>query len=100
MAEGLEGELRAQRLVRPAAGQRRRHLGVVRGLDHDLIRVRVRVRVRVRGRLDHDLSAMVKAGDIGHFGGGSLEHPRQWLGAQCAGLFLGVLRCPEPPGAP
>ena len=24
------------------------------------------------------------------FGGGSLEHPRQWLGAQWVGLFLGV----------
>tara|TARA_B100000795_G_scaffold206884_1_gene160324 strand:- start:79 stop:243 length:165 start_codon:yes stop_codon:yes gene_type:complete len=25
---------------------------------------------------------MVKAGGIGGFGGGSLEHPRKWLGAQ------------------
>ena len=33
---------------------------------------------------------------MGGFGGGSLEHPRQWLGAQRPGLFLGV---PEPPGA-
>ena len=39
-------------------------------------------------------------GDIGGFEGGQLEHPRQWLGARWADLFLGVLRCPEPPGAP
>ena len=43
---------------------------------------------------------MVKGGEIGDFGGGSLEHPRQWLGAQWRGLFLGVPSCPEPPGAP
>ena len=41
---------------------------------------------------------MVKGGDIGNLGGGSLEHPRQWLGAQWAGLFLGVPSRPEPPG--
>ena len=35
---------------------------------------------------------MVKGGEIGGFGGGWLEHPRQWLGAQWAGLFLGVPR--------
>ena len=29
---------------------------------------------------------MVKGGEIGGFGGGSLEHPRQWLGAQWSGL--------------
>ena len=42
-----------------------------------------------------------KGGDgiIGGFGGGWLEHPRQWLGAEWAGLFLGVPSCPEPPGA-
>ena len=34
----------------------------------------------------------VKGGDVGDFGGGSLEHRGQWLGAQWAG--------PEPPGAP
>eukprot|EP00964_Phaeocystis_antarctica_P109281 scaffold73758_cov52-Phaeocystis_antarctica.AAC.2 len=28
---------------------------------------------------------MVKGGDIGGFGGGWLEHPRQWLGAQWPG---------------
>ena len=33
---------------------------------------------------------MVKGDGIGGFGGESLEHPRQWLGAQWAGLFLGV----------
>eukprot|EP00964_Phaeocystis_antarctica_P006186 scaffold3367_cov52-Phaeocystis_antarctica.AAC.2 len=43
---------------------------------------------------------MVKGGEIGDFGGGSLEHPRQWLGAQWRGLTLGVPSCPEPPGAP
>jgi len=26
---------------------------------------------------------------MGGLGGGSLEHPRQWLGAQWAGLSLG-----------
>ena len=36
---------------------------------------------------------------IGGFGGGSLEHPRQWLRAQWADLFLGVPNCREPPGA-
>ena len=30
---------------------------------------------------------MVKGGEIGGFGGGLLEHPRQWLGAQWRGLF-------------
>ena len=43
---------------------------------------------------------MVKGGGIGSFGGGSLEHPRQWLAAQWLGLFLGVPSCPELPGAP
>ena len=33
---------------------------------------------------------------MGGFGGGSLEHPRQWLGAQWAGLALGVPSYPEP----
>ena len=35
-----------------------------------------------------------KGGEMGGFGGGELEHPRQWLGAQRAGLSLGVLSCP------
>eukprot|EP00964_Phaeocystis_antarctica_P145243 scaffold111252_cov63-Phaeocystis_antarctica.AAC.1 len=43
---------------------------------------------------------MVKRSQIGSFGGGSVEHPRHWLGAQWAGLFLGAPSCPEPPGAP
>ena len=43
---------------------------------------------------------MVNGGGIGGFGGGSLEHPRQWLGAQWAGLFPGGPSQPEPPGAP
>ena len=43
---------------------------------------------------------MVKGSEISGFGGGWLEQPRQWLGAQWAGLFLGVPSCPEPPGAP
>ena len=37
---------------------------------------------------------------LGGFGGGSLEHPRRWRGAQWAGLFLRVPSCLEPPGAP
>ena len=28
-------------------------------------------------------SCKVEGGEIGGFGGGKLEHPRQWLGAQC-----------------
>ena len=43
---------------------------------------------------------MVKGGEIGGFGGGWLEQPRQRLGAQRAGLSLGVPSCPEPPGVP
>ena len=43
-----------------------------------------------------EVSCVVKGGEIGGFGGGSLEHPRQWLGAQWDGLFLGVPSCPEP----
>ena len=42
---------------------------------------------------------MGKGGEIGGFGGGWLEQSRQWLGAQWAGLFLGVPSYPEPPGA-
>ena len=38
---------------------------------------------------------MVKGGGIGSFGGGSLEHPRQWLAAQWLGLFLGVYRAAQ-----
>ena len=45
-------------------------------------------------------ACMVKGGEVGGFAGGSLEHPRQWLGAQWDGLLLGVPSCPEPPGAP
>ena len=33
---------------------------------------------------------MVKGGEIGGFGGGLLEQPRQWLGAQRLGLLLQV----------
>ena len=42
---------------------------------------------------------MVKGGGIGDAGGGWLEHPRQWLGAQRTDLLLGVPNCPEPSGA-
>eukprot|EP00964_Phaeocystis_antarctica_P004042 scaffold2172_cov65-Phaeocystis_antarctica.AAC.2 len=46
-------------------------------------------------------TCMVKGGgDLGGFGGGWLEHLRQWLGAKWADLFLGVPSWPEPPGAP
>ena len=38
---------------------------------------------------------MVKGGGIDSFGGGSLEHPRQWLAAQWLGLFLGVYRAAQ-----
>ena len=48
----------------------------------------------------HEWSTCMAKGDkIGGFGGGWLEHPRQWLGAQWAGLFLRVPSCPEPLGA-
>ena len=43
---------------------------------------------------------MVKGHGIGGFGGGKLEHQRQWLGVQRADLFLAVLSCSEPPGTP
>ena len=56
---------------------------------------------RVQLASKREISAwMVKRSEIGGFGGGWLEQPRQWLGAQWAGLFLGVPSCPEPPGAP
>ena len=42
---------------------------------------------------------MAKGGDIGGFGGGSLEQPRQWRDAQWLGLALGAPSWPEPPGA-
>ena len=38
---------------------------------------------------------MVKGGEMSGFGGGSLEHPRRWLAAQRAGLFLGVYRAAQ-----
>eukprot|EP00964_Phaeocystis_antarctica_P066204 scaffold39990_cov67-Phaeocystis_antarctica.AAC.1 len=38
--------------------------------------------------------------ETGGFGGGSLEHPRQWRGVPWHGLFLGVSSCLEPPGVP
>ena len=45
-------------------------------------------------------TCMVKGGgDLGGFGGGWLEHPRQWLGAKWADLLLGVPSCPEPLGS-
>ena len=40
-------------------------------------------------------ACMVKGGEIGGFGGGLLDHPRQWLGTQWAGLSLGVPSRPE-----
>ena len=43
---------------------------------------------------------MVKGGGVDGFGGGWLEQSRRWLGAQWAGLFLGVPSCAEPPGVP
>ena len=42
---------------------------------------------------------MVRRGEMGDCGGGWLEHPRPWLGAQWPGLALEVPSCPEPPGA-
>ena len=41
-----------------------------------------------------------KGGEIGGFEGGWLAHQGPWLGAQWAGLFLGVPSCPEPPSTP
>ena len=73
------------------------------------VRARARVRVPVRtgqgqgtgGRSGRGRgTCMVKHSEIGGSGGGWLEPPRQWLGTQWVGLFLGVLSCPEPPGAP
>ena len=45
-------------------------------------------------------ACMVKGGEIGDFGGGSLEPSRRWRGAPWLGLALGVPSCPEPPAAP
>ena len=42
---------------------------------------------------------VVKASQIGDFGGGSLEPPRWWLGTQWLGLALGVPGCTGPPRA-
>ena len=55
----------------------------------------LRCALRLRRR-----SWMVKGGEIGGFGGGSLEHPKQWRDAQWLGLALGAPSWPEPPGAP
>ena len=43
---------------------------------------------------------VAKGSAIGGFGGGWLEHPRQRMGAQWAGLSLGVPSCQEPQGTP
>eukprot|EP00964_Phaeocystis_antarctica_P016631 scaffold9156_cov57-Phaeocystis_antarctica.AAC.2 len=62
-------------------------------------RVRVRVRVAVRVRVSRCRAAMLawmgNGGEMGGFGGGYLEHPRQWLGTQWAGLVLGVGRASQ-----
>ena len=42
---------------------------------------------------------MVRAGEIGGFGGGSLEPPRRWLVVQWLGLTLGEPSCLRPSGA-
>ena len=55
----------------------------------------------VSAQLRRQLHAcMARRGEIGDFGGSSLEHPRQWLGSQWLGFPLGVPSRPEPPGAP
>ena len=41
----------------------------------------------------------VRRSELSSFRGCWLEPPRRWLGAQWAGLFLGALSWPEPPGA-
>ena len=41
----------------------------------------------------------VKGSEIGDLGGGSLKHPRRWLGSQRPGPTLGVPSCSGPPGA-
>ena len=54
-----------------------------------------------RTRLADGGTYKVKGSRIGDFGAGWLVQPRQWLGVQWVGLFLGVPNhCPEPPGAP
>eukprot|EP00964_Phaeocystis_antarctica_P105753 scaffold70743_cov60-Phaeocystis_antarctica.AAC.2 len=50
--------------------------------------------MRVRGRVRAH-TCMVKGGAIGALGGGWLEQPRQWRGAQWAGLSLGVPTAPQ-----
>ena len=52
-------------------------------------------------RADHEAAWMVKGRGMGDCGGGSLEPPRQWLGAPVGRpLPLGASSSPEPPGAP
>eukprot|EP00964_Phaeocystis_antarctica_P102278 scaffold67640_cov63-Phaeocystis_antarctica.AAC.3 len=41
------------------------------------------------------LSYMAKGGEIGGFGGGWLEHPRQWLGTQWPGPLTGSAGLPR-----
>ena len=42
---------------------------------------------------------MARRGGVGHVGGGSLEHPRQWLGVQWLGLSLSPAGSVESPRA-
>ena len=42
---------------------------------------------------------MTRRGGVGHVGGGSLEHPRQWLGVQWLGLSLSPAGSVESPRA-
>ena len=49
-------------------------------------------------RVSEEMRAwMVKGSEISGFGGGSLEHPRQWLAI--ASVSFCVPSCPTPPGA-
>ena len=64
------------------------------------VRVRARVRVRVRVRARARYLWMVQRSEMGGFGGGWLEHPRQWLGSERQALILGAPSCPEPLGVP
>ena len=69
---------------------RRRGRVITRERAHLCERVEAACLIDVAWRCVHRHAWMVKRGELSGFGGGLLEHPRQWLGAQWAGLFLGV----------
>eukprot|EP00964_Phaeocystis_antarctica_P003934 scaffold2105_cov62-Phaeocystis_antarctica.AAC.5 len=94
----------SERATRRTAGPRR-HPGHAKRKTYGFVVVDPSSRKRVPGRHQQTSAAPYSrlhttGGEIGGFGGGSLEPQQQWLSAQWAGRSLGVPRCPESPGAP